>query len=892
MLRPLAILYGAFVTALASAQFGTAWIQPKELYDIEVAQTRLSDNIYLENNTRLFLSAQISSLEEQPKILVPHVGLEVRDSVPIIADANLIGPQGSLLSGGWSTVMRYDQPRGKNASVSVITAGVSGDFSQMTEDEVRLHNLLLGRFLFDQFFVPGINWICGVKLDSKAASGVIAGMITGHNSQIIEQFRDACRSGSATEVMYAMWQFIVREVETGGPIASYITRKFGVNLAEKMAERIARKIAISFIPGANAVEKMLWALNTGGTTTNMVPAVLDVQSTPSKINFNVYFNAGVGGVFPGVIRIDGADDEISIHGHKLVPIPGKPFLVRAYDKATGKFHEIQNPHFSSTGRAITFKLPESAIGNRRGPLRFDVVVDKQVLHCPGTVQIIQDLVVHRLEPSHGPPGTRVRIIGDGVYPYTRTNTVLMKLPGELTATRAPAELVSREWLEFVVPANMLVDTKTNYEVFVEERHGSTRKESRHLTFTVDPGTYEQARQKHREEAMPEGKFSVKGTLDDATPARTHLFDAPAGMQVEVELKSVLGPNESQTVGELEYWNVSLISSPPGATLKGYAVTDPIQNVRSGLPAQRITHTTQSIPGQNKYGISVRKKSKEAVSYLFEVRFIRRDDALSGADAGHSFEHALPIRNNERYNSRISTEQRRYGEDIKDFYRIEGIADDNEIVVKVSGAPTTYPFAKDEGTIRGVTLYCQGETDAEPYPVAWHEASLGVQPTTANFVHSTNGNRRYFVEVEGGAANTEYWIEVLVRPAIPPPVPLEPIVSTFFRDDEGWQLSGNFQTGTRKPEHFKFEGGGYIHDSDALPEQTVGPLDVMVAVDTTGSMGGSIASVRDSTVRIIEELRRRTSSLRVGLVSFKDVAADGAGSRSIVPLSPNIEQSLA
>lgn len=892
MQKPLALFVGTLLASLVPAQFGDAWVEPKEQYDIEVAQTRLSDNVYIENNTRLFLSTQISTLEEEPKILQPHVGLEVRDAVPIIGDANLVGPQGSLLSGGWSTVVRYDQPRGKNSVASVITAGVRGDFSGLTPEEVRLHNLLLGRFLFDQFLVPGLNWLCGVKLDAATAAGVISGIITGHNSQIIEQFRDVVRTGSPSEAVYFMWQIMVREIETGGPIASYIARKYGVNLVEKMAERIAKHVVVSFIPGLNAVDRMLWLLNSGGTTANMVPAVLDVQSTPTKINFNIYFNAGVGAVYPGFIRMDGADDEISLHGHRLVPVPGKPFLVRVYDKATGKFHEVQNPRVTTSGRSLTFKLPESAIGTRRGPLRFDLVIDKQVLHCPGTVQIVHDLVVHRLEPSHGPPGTRVRIISDGVYPYTRTNTVFMKLPGDLTATRSPVELVSREWLEFVVPPSLLVDTKTNYEVYVEERHGSTRKESRHLTFTVDPGTYEQARQNHREESMPEGKFSVKGTLDDATPARTHLFDAPAGMQIEVELKSVMGPNQSQTVGELEYWNVSLISSPAGAPLQGFAVGDPFQNVLSGLPSQRTFHTTQSIPGQNKYGISVRKKSKEAVSYLFDVRFIRRDDALSGQDAGHDFDHALPIRNNERYNSRLSTERRRHGEDINDIYRVEGVADDNEIVVKVSGAPTTYPFTKDEGTITGVTLYCQGEADREPYPVAWHETPLGARQTTASFVHSTNGNRRYFIEVEGGVANTEYWVEVLVRPAIPPPVPLEPIMSDFMSSDEGWQLSGNFETRTRKPEHQKFEGGGYIHESDALPEQTVGPLDVMIAVDTTGSMGGTIASVRDSTVRIIEELRRRTSTLRVGLVSFKDVASDGAGSRSIVPLSPNIEQSLA
>lgn len=866
------------------------WVEPKQQYDIEIKQTRLTENVYIENNTRLFMSTQITSLEEEPKVLQTHVKSGVTDVFPTISDDNLVGPQGSLLSGGWSTTLRYKAPYGKNAVATVITAGLM-DGEEMTPEEYTLYKHLLGRTIFDQFFMPIANWACGVKFD-KGASAFIAGAITGHGTQLIEQLQAIAKTGSPQDIAFAVWQFVIREIETSGPVASYIARKYGINLAEKMAERIAKRILINWIPGLNAVDKFILFVNTTGTAANLIPSSLDLFNTPAKLKFNLYFTPGLGAVYPGIIRLDGKDDEIYLHGHKLVPIPGKEFTVRAYDKVTGKFFELPNARPTQTGHSITFKLPESEVGTRRGPIRFDLLIDKQVLKCPGEVSIIQDLVVHRMVPDRGPPGTRVRILADGVYPYTITNTVLMQKPDELTPTRASVDLISKKWLEFTVPETLIVERDTAYNVFVEEKHGDKRRESRKIAFTIEPGTAKEREQKNRESAMPETKLTFEGTLDAANPARSHTFDVPAGMQVEAELLSVSGPATNLNAGELEFWTLNIVTSADGAPLRGAILNDPFTNVKSGQPAQRVTHTTQSEPGTNKYALALRKKSTEPVTYKFEVRLFRRDDALSGRDAGNRFENALPIRNNERLNSRLSTEQRRYREDLSDMYRVEGVADDMEIVVSVTGAPTTYPFRNREGTVRRVQLYCQSEDDPEPYPVAWHDTPLTFSEGSAQFVHSAVGNRRYFVEVIAGEANTEYWVEVRVRPAMPRPQPLQPIVSDFDQDDENWKVSGNFKTGTEAPDHHHFPLGGFIYASDARPEETVGPLDVMVAVDTTGSMGGSIQSVRDSTVKIIDELKRRSSSLQVGLVSFKDASSDGAAARTIVPLSANLEQSLA
>ena len=578
----------ALCTAMLAIGFGTSstnvqsfydgFVDPKVQHDIEVRQRRLSDNVELVNNTRLFMSAKITSLDEKAETLTPHVGLKLVDVIPVLADDMLVGPQGSLLSGGWSTVVSYNAPSGRNALVSVVTCGIQ-DMHELTPEEYILWRHLFARTLADQYVLPILNWGCGVKFDSRETVGIVAGLITGHNSQIIEQALAVLKSGSPSEFSYFMWQIMIREIETGGPIASYFARRFGKNLAAEFAKRLAEKAIIRSIPGAGAIDVFLSILNTGGTFANFVPSSWDLMSVPAKLEYRAYFVPGLGDVYPKIIRMDGKDDEITLVGHKLVPIPGKAFKVTVSEKNRGQIFETSTLRTTTRGRSVHFTLPESAIGNRKGPLTYAMTIDKMEVKCAEGTEIIQDLRVLRLEPDRGPPGTRVRIYADGLQPYIITNKVQIQAPDALIPESGVSELVSKLWVEFTVP-NIFVERPTLHNVFIEEEYGGNRKESRKLPFTVEPGTARERAEKHREWSMPEVKFSIQGVLDEATPARSHLLDVPAGMQVEVELAQVSGPEGDNLGGELEYWSLYLLTSKRGEPLQGVSVADRFTEVTS------------------------------------------------------------------------------------------------------------------------------------------------------------------------------------------------------------------------------------------------------------------------------------------------------------------------
>ena len=59
--------------------------------------------------------------------------------------------------------------------------------------------------------------------------------------------------------------------------------------------------------------------------------------------------------------------------------------------------------------------------------------------------------------------------------------------------------------------------------------------------------------------------------------------------------------------------------------------------------------------------------------------------------------------------------------------------------------------------------------------------------------------------------------------------------------------------------------------------TSGKADVVFVVDTTGSMGGTIRNVKNNINQFVEKLEENKVDIRLGLVEYRDIYADGVGS---------------
>uniref|UniRef100_UPI000592E123 vWA domain-containing protein n=1 Tax=Gorillibacterium massiliense TaxID=1280390 RepID=UPI000592E123 len=62
-------------------------------------------------------------------------------------------------------------------------------------------------------------------------------------------------------------------------------------------------------------------------------------------------------------------------------------------------------------------------------------------------------------------------------------------------------------------------------------------------------------------------------------------------------------------------------------------------------------------------------------------------------------------------------------------------------------------------------------------------------------------------------------------------------------------------------------------------QTERKADIVFVIDTTGSMGGVISNVKNNVTQFVDLLASNNINARLGLVTFKDIYADGYYSTS-------------
>jgi len=75
--------------------------------------------------------------------------------------------------------------------------------------------------------------------------------------------------------------------------------------------------------------------------------------------------------------------------------------------------------------------------------------------------------------------------------------------------------------------------------------------------------------------------------------------------------------------------------------------------------------------------------------------------------------------------------------------------------------------------------------------------------------------------------------------------------------------------------------------------TKGPVDVVVVMDTTGSMQGSIDSMRDNAIASIRKLREKTDDIRMAVVTFRDRGVESdAGHFLTSGFTSNLESQFA
>lgn len=850
-----------------------------DAHAMEVLQVDGEENVYVRNDSQHWGSGKIIELGGSNATLQDHV----RDVFGRGIDPELIAPQAGLY-GLWSSNDKvYKQPRGRNCRVELITGGTLG-LDPLSPDETSLHRRLFWRGVLAQAILPVLNSAAGLPISDKLKYQLLLAAVGEALAQNNALYEDLQAAPSAVDKFGVLRNWLTREIDGGGPLAGAIFNIYKWNLLEKMKEKAAREAgrrAAGYVPvlgpAIRGIDIALHVWNWGPTIVGVLNYLYDLGTLPRKLTYSVYFKPGVGDIEPLVVRTNREDKVFTLRGERMNDAR-RPPTVHFYDRRGNLFWSRPPFDVDARGTSMKVRLEARVLAALDGFITCRVTFgDGPSNLLPDPIRLINQLQITRLVPAEGRPGQQIQIYGDDLSPFTITNRVIFRT-SDNKDHRAQVLVAGRNSLTAVVP-----ELDGDAQVRVEESYGGRRLESNALPFKRLPGTLEDHRAESAAGSMPELDYLVEGTLTPAQPRSEHPIPVPPGMDVEVELERLSGPEARPDVFALARWGIGY---------RWQIKDDPVAwvDVREGptslrQPAQRARAGTHGTHGIHPYFVFFERGSGDEIRYRARVRTVRRDDLGSGLDAGDSELRPLTLPVGENQTAHLCGDPGLHHEDREDWYLIPSVPDQERVRVTISDVA---PVDKGEARLGGATLYLL--RDGDRVPAAESPANFGSTDLPVELRDAGAGERSYLLNVRHGRGLVRYRLGLAIEHVAGPDLAHTPIRSDFNQGTkEGWRVDGDFSPGPSEPTYsHDRRGNGWISAED--PPLISGPLDIAFVVDTTGSMGQAIGSVKQSARDIVAELTRRSGSLRLGTVGYKDLA-DGAGAIVDRGLSPDVRGRL-
>lgn len=822
---------------------------------LHVTLSPTGGNVIVENDTQLYASVQIVKLDDD-SVLQPHA----QSVSPLRMDPALVGPQGNF--GGYiATRKEFREPRGRNARVVLVTGGYDTD--DMTEAERELSRWLLVRTVADQVLFPLLNAVFGSSIMDRykvePAWRLALGEIAANNHQLWTDLAQAWNAPGGETFLMVIWNFLAREFNAGSPIAGWLWTHAKINLAEWIATEAGRAMARRVVPFVNVVDFVMMLWNWGPFVGQMFNVAHDVIGTPGRLVFDVFFTAGVGRLSPREIRTDSGDREIRIEGSRLHLAPA---VVTFFDRRGNRIAEAAPWDVDERGEFLRVRLPGDAYRNLDGHLTVQVRIGRETHDVRDRIRLVNQMRIRRIVPDEGGPGTEVRILGDDLSAFSQESRVMFD------GRRAEVLMAHPEALTVRVPD--LPEDPYRVKVWIVEETGGRTRESNKLEFRRNAGTEEELAERLRRVRMPEISTVLEGELTPEHPEATREAWAPAGMEFHAELLELDGTDGFA----LDHW---------GAALESEWVGFHRGPIRGRQPALHVRHATEGRHGARTYLVRLRLQGRIPIRYRVRVSTHRVDDLGTGRDAGDERGEPvwLPIR--QPGIAHLYGDPQRIHEDREDRYHIAYVPEYQRVSVTCS------VDGDRDARLAGVTLYRARGGRLEE---AAASSSIGANDRPVELRHEEAEARGYTLVVRHGAGRVRYRLSLDVGHVPGPELAQTPIVSDFNRGTvDGWTVVGNHATTPQAP--WLEESGthnGYIVCRDTRSDPT-GPLEVVVVIDTTGSMRGAIDSVKESTREIIASLRGKSRSLRLGLVAFRDHAADGRSARVLYSMTTDVDGRL-
>lgn len=432
--------------ALNGASVGAQGIHitPGEVQDIAVGESETAGNIYIENDTQLYLSAELTAGDGTE--LHPHItGLN-----------GMAGPQGfGLLF--WAQKTDYPAPNGVNATVEVVTPGIGMQAAPYDYADFAVWRKLYARTLVERLVWP----IVGDYLGGLNASTFVE-ILYNHAPGLVNTFVEKASQGDIQGSAIDLISQVLDDVVTVGPITQALATAIGRERAEQLLANIAAKLGAKLVPGVGQVQLVAELVGLASGASQVAKTVVDLSSTDQVIDFTVNFDATLTDVVPGVVSADGNAREITLFGSGFAPVIRQdyPFATLLKPRVTlidgeGNRHTDTPASISADGSELTLDVPASffANGTLSGPfltveLHHPVDDPDAVYTLIDAIEVVDGFAVEQVAPASVVPGDTITAVGSGFNPQVSNNQVT------INGVPALIDRVTVSALDFVVPGNL------------------------------------------------------------------------------------------------------------------------------------------------------------------------------------------------------------------------------------------------------------------------------------------------------------------------------------------------------------------------------------------------------------------------------------------------------
>lgn len=431
-----------------------ATITPTEVDDISVTAGD-DGNVTVENDTQLYMSVKITSANGS--VLQPHIsGLR-----------GMAGPQGyGMLF--WASTTTYDQPKGQNCTVQVVTPGSDKEYDPKVSASSDVYKWLVVRTVVERVLWPPISSVISVKMNPGDLASIILNNLPGLPG-IMDDFVAGKVADGVSGLVMALWQDLASAPP--GPITKAIATRYGAGFAEEAIKKLAAKIGVKLVPGLGWVSAAYDAAGHVSNGVNAGKAIDDMVRTDSVIDFDVKFPLQIDSVEPAKVKPDGKDKTFLIKGQGFAEIVSGYVFKTTYrpritfTDAEGTQITREPDYISGDGTKMTVKIPGWYLDEyTKGPI--DVMVhhptsvETSKVTKEDAVSIVDKVEISSISPDQGGAGVPATVYGAGFSNIISDNEVMV---GSSTALLSSASETS---LDIVIPGSLTTGT---YDVKARSR---------------------------------------------------------------------------------------------------------------------------------------------------------------------------------------------------------------------------------------------------------------------------------------------------------------------------------------------------------------------------------------------------------------------------------------